>query len=116
VLSTKPFSNVDEANFTRENGVYESTTGVEDVSKVFVVDKNKQPLAPTHPARARVLLNEGKAAVYRRFPFTLSELPGISISEPSKDESRESVIGIVLRSIAMMDIVTSKECAIPPRP
>lgn len=41
------------------------------MSQVFVLDTNKQPLAPTHPARARVLLTSGKAAVYRRYPFTL---------------------------------------------
>jgi hypothetical protein len=41
------------------------------LSKVFVLDTNKQPLAPTHPARARVLLTRGKAAVYRRSPFTI---------------------------------------------
>jgi hypothetical protein len=26
---------------------------------------------PCHPARARELLREGKAAVFRRFPFTI---------------------------------------------
>ncbi len=41
------------------------------MSKVFVLDTNKQPLNPVHPGRARLLLKEGKAAVYRRFPFTL---------------------------------------------
>jgi 5-methylcytosine-specific restriction endonuclease McrA len=38
---------------------------------VFVVDKNRQPLMPCHPARARKLLTAGKAAVLRRFPFTI---------------------------------------------
>ena len=38
---------------------------------VFVVDTDKRPLAPCHPARARRLLTEGKAAVWRRFPFTI---------------------------------------------
>jgi 5-methylcytosine-specific restriction endonuclease McrA len=38
---------------------------------VFVLDKNKQPLMPCHPARARQLLREGKAAVFRRSPFTI---------------------------------------------
>jgi 5-methylcytosine-specific restriction endonuclease McrA len=41
------------------------------MSNVFVLDTNKQPLNPVHPGRARLLLKEGKAAVYRRFPFTL---------------------------------------------
>jgi len=41
------------------------------MSKVFVLDTTKQPLDPVHPGRARLLLKEGQAAVYRRFPFTL---------------------------------------------
>jgi len=41
------------------------------VSKVFVLDTNKQPLNPIHPGRARMLLAQGKAAVLRRYPFTL---------------------------------------------
>ncbi|WP_026097677.1 RNA-guided endonuclease IscB [Baaleninema simplex] len=38
---------------------------------VFVLDTNRQPLTPCHPARARELLAKGKAAVYRRYPFTI---------------------------------------------
>ncbi len=41
------------------------------MSKVFVVDANKQPLTPVHPGRARVLLTQRKAAVFRRYPFTI---------------------------------------------
>ena len=38
---------------------------------VFVVDKHKNPLMPCHPARARELLEKGRAAVYRKYPFTI---------------------------------------------
>ncbi len=38
---------------------------------VFVIDKEKTPLTPTHPAKARKLLNQGRAAVFRLFPFTI---------------------------------------------
>ncbi|VXD22897.1 hypothetical protein PL8927_760163 [Planktothrix serta PCC 8927] len=38
---------------------------------VFVIDPNKQPQNPVHPAQARLLLNQGQAAVYRRYPFTI---------------------------------------------
>jgi hypothetical protein len=38
------------------------------MSKVFVKDLKKRPLAPTHPARARQLLKKGKAAVLRKYP------------------------------------------------
>lgn len=41
------------------------------MSQVFVLDTNKQPLYPVHPGRARLLLKAGKAAVYRRYPFTI---------------------------------------------
>lgn len=38
---------------------------------VLVVDSNQQPLMPCHPARARQLLRNGKAAVLRMAPFTI---------------------------------------------
>ena len=41
------------------------------MSKIFVIDTNKRPLDPIHPAQARQLLRNGKAAIFRRFPFTL---------------------------------------------
>jgi 5-methylcytosine-specific restriction endonuclease McrA len=56
------------------------------MSQVFVVDTNKQPLDPVHPARARKLLGSGKAAVYRRYPFTII-LP-IVINKPVVSELR----------------------------
>ena len=39
--------------------------------KVFVLDKNKKPLMPTDPARARRLLKAGRAVVVKRAPFTI---------------------------------------------
>src|SRR5262245_34207504 len=41
------------------------------MQRVLVIDKNKQPLMPCHPACARQMLREGKAAVFRRYPFTI---------------------------------------------
>jgi 5-methylcytosine-specific restriction endonuclease McrA len=38
---------------------------------VLVLDTNKTPLTPCRPTIARKLLNAGKAAVFRRFPFTI---------------------------------------------
>lgn len=43
----------------------------EFMSRVFVVDPQLRPLHPCTPARARLLLKQQKAAVLRRFPFTL---------------------------------------------
>jgi 5-methylcytosine-specific restriction endonuclease McrA len=39
--------------------------------RVFVLDRNKQPLMPCTPGKARKLLKLGLAAVYRRVPFTI---------------------------------------------
>lgn len=41
------------------------------MSKVFVIDPNKRPVNPIHSAQARQLLRNKKAAVLKRFPFTL---------------------------------------------
>ncbi|MEM6835487.1 MAG: RNA-guided endonuclease IscB [Cyanobacteria bacterium P01_C01_bin.120] len=38
---------------------------------VFVLDTNRKPLTPCKPGVARSLLKAGKAAVFRRYPFTL---------------------------------------------
>lgn len=41
------------------------------MSKVFVVDTQYRPLDSVHPGYARLLLSSGRAAVYRRYPFTI---------------------------------------------
>lgn len=41
------------------------------MQRVLVIDKHKQALMPCQSARARQLLREGQAAVFRRFPFTI---------------------------------------------
>jgi 5-methylcytosine-specific restriction endonuclease McrA len=52
----------------------------QSMSNVFVIDTNQKPLDPVHPGRARMLLSQGKAAVYKRFPFTI--ILKIGIEEP----------------------------------
>ncbi|MCP4112216.1 MAG: hypothetical protein GY749_42955 [Desulfobacteraceae bacterium] len=39
--------------------------------KVFVSDTDGKPLNPCRPSGARQLLKQGKAAVFRCFPFTV---------------------------------------------
>src|ERR1700681_94970 len=39
--------------------------------QVFVLDTHRKPLDPCSPARARILLAKGRAASFRRFPFTI---------------------------------------------
>lgn len=41
------------------------------MQRVFVLDTNKNPLTPCRPKRARILLKQGKASVFRMFPFTI---------------------------------------------
>lgn len=41
------------------------------MSRVLIVDAERRPLMPCTPARARLLLKAGKAAVLRHFPFML---------------------------------------------
>ncbi len=49
---------------------------------VFVIDTEKRPLDPVHPGQARRLLKAGKAAVYRRFPFTIILKRSVPEAEP----------------------------------
>jgi 5-methylcytosine-specific restriction endonuclease McrA len=64
VLSiSKPLANLVEATITPQGRLI--------LSNVFVLDTNKQPLNPVHPGRARILLSSGKAAVFKRYPFTI---------------------------------------------
>jgi len=69
-LYVKPLRNIDEVSITLETGGPQGQKEA-TMSQVFVLDTSKQPLNPVHPGRARLLLKQGKAAVYRRFPFTL---------------------------------------------
>lgn len=40
-------------------------------NSVFTLDTNRNPCDPIHPGKARRLLSEGKAAVFRKYPFTI---------------------------------------------
>jgi 5-methylcytosine-specific restriction endonuclease McrA len=52
------------------------------MSQVFVLDTEKRPLSPCYPARARRLLTAGKAAVFRRFPFTIILTRALTDAQP----------------------------------
>lgn len=80
---------------------------------VFVVDTKGQPLSPTHPARARKLLKQGLAAVFRTYPFTIVlkktvENPG---NEPLrlKLDPGASVTGIALVNQSRDTVVWAAE-------
>jgi hypothetical protein len=42
---------------------------LEDMQRVFVLDKSRQPLMPCTASRARKLLSQGKATILKLHPF-----------------------------------------------
>ncbi|EAZ88598.1 RNA-guided endonuclease IscB [Crocosphaera chwakensis] len=67
---------------------------------VFVLSKDKRPLSPCHQARARKLLKQGKAAVYRKYPFTIILKEEVNPNKPKpcriKLDPGAKVTGIAL--------------------
>ena len=45
---------------------------------VYVINRHGEPLMPCGPRKARVLLQNGKAAVVKRNPFTIQMFYGSS--------------------------------------
>lgn len=83
------------------------------MSKVFVLDTHKQLLNPMHPGRARALLNQGRAAVYRRYPFTIIlkravELPVLQSLRVKLDPGSKTT-GIAIVNTANGDVVWAAE-------
>ena len=85
---------------------------------VLVLDTNKTPLTPCSPCMAKKLLKAGKAAVFRRFPFTIilkkrcSAVLGVSpmsdcakkVSHPSKNKLQLKIDpGSVTTGLAILD-------------
>jgi len=80
---------------------------------VFVVDTNKQPLNAVHPGEARLLLTRGKAAVLRRYPFTI--ILKVAIDDPVVAELRIKIdpgsktTGIAILNDATGEVVFAAE-------
>ncbi len=83
------------------------------MNKVFVVDTTLQPLAPCHPAKARKLLREGQAAVYRAYPFTIVLLHAVEepVAPPLrvKLDPGSKVTGLAIVNEATGEIVWAAE-------
>ena len=83
------------------------------MSKVLVIDTNKKPQNPINPAQARQLLRNGKAAVFRRFPFTiiLKESRPDAPIEPLriKLDPGAKTIGIAIVNDATGEVVFASE-------
>ena len=83
------------------------------MSRVFVLDTRKRALNPMHPGRARVLLTQGKAAVYRRYPFTIILKRAVEQPDPHplrvKLDPGSKVTGIALVNDATGELVWAAE-------
>jgi len=77
------------------------------MSSVFVLDQHKRPCNPVHPATARRLLTEGKAAVFRRFPFTIILKPDVPVEEPTSLRLKLDP-GSKITGIALIDDATGR--------
>src|SRR5437660_2551457 len=83
------------------------------MSNVFVLESKKRPLEPIHPGRARRLLKEEKAAVYRRYPFTLILKRQVEAPAPAplrlKVDPGAKTTGLALVNDATGDVVWAAE-------
>jgi len=71
---------------------------------VFVLSKNRTPLAPTREAKARILLKEGKAVVHKVYPFT------IRLKENKKCIKKYTIKFDVGASVTGVAIVDALKC------
>lgn len=83
------------------------------MSKVFVVDQDRRPLDPVHPGYARWLLSRHKAAMLRRFPFTIilkEQKPEVPIQPLRlKIDPGSKTTGLVLLADATGEVVWAAE-------
>ncbi len=85
------------------------------MSLVFVVDSEHRPLTPVHRGRARHLLTERKAAVWRRYPFTLVLKDARPLARPAplrvKIDPGSKTTGLALVNDAAGQVVWAAELA-----
>ena len=73
-------------------------------NKVYVINKHGRPLMPCSPAKARHLLDAGKAKVKKRTPFTIQLVYG------SSGYTQEVILGVDAGSKTIgMSASTTKE-------
>ena len=73
-------------------------------NKVYVINKHGRPLMPCSPAKARHLLDEGKAKIKKRTPFTIQLVYG------SSGYTQEVILGVDAGSKTIgMSASTTKE-------
>lgn len=83
------------------------------MSRVFVIDIEHRPLSPVHPGEARRLLTMGRAAVWRRFPFTIILKHAVVDAEPEslrvKIDPGSRITGLAVVSDATGEVVWAAE-------
>ena len=75
---------------------------------ILVLDKNKQPLDPCHPARARELLAKGRAAVFRHKPFTIILKDRVLAESVTHDHTLKLDPGSKVTGIAVLQVGTDR--------
>jgi 5-methylcytosine-specific restriction endonuclease McrA len=105
----KPLHNFGEETVTRASGGPKG----QRVSYVFVVDIEKRALDPVHPGHARRLLTEGKAAVFRRYPFTIILKQAVPDAQPEslrlKIDPGSKTTGLVVVNDRSGDVIWAAE-------
>ena len=85
------------------------------MSMALVVNHERRPCAPVHPGRARHLLTRGRAAVYRRYPFTIILTAGerVEAADPPrlKIDPGSKTTGLAVVSDATGQVVWAAELA-----
>lgn len=83
------------------------------MSHVFVLDTQQHPLNPVHPGRARLLLKQSKAAVWKRYPFTI--ILKVAIEQPQVQSLRLKIdpgsrtTGLALLNDASGEVIWAAE-------
>ncbi|MFH8490689.1 RNA-guided endonuclease IscB [Streptomyces longisporoflavus] len=103
-----------------------SYSGGVGAGRVFVLARDRQPLMPCHPARARELLDKGRAVVHRQAPFTIrlkdrtsvdsevdgvqlridpgSKATGIALTDEKKESSHRGESVLVRRGLMSAEL------------
>jgi len=106
VLYTVSMDNIVKANITPEMG--DDPYGSLGNYMVFVISSDKKPLDPCNPARARKLLNQGKASVFKQYPFTIILKSRWSFVSKTSEYRLKIDPGSKVAGLAIVSAVSSK--------
>jgi hypothetical protein len=75
---------------------------------VFVLSKNKKPLNPCHPAKARRLLKQGKAVIHKKYPFTIRLKYKVDPTKNDPDYRLKIDPGAKTTGLAMLNFIIKR--------